>query len=399
MTSLIERLRQRGANNDTKRVASDCIDLTQDCNDHDETRNKKKACHELLFEIATHNTNDLLRRYMNGDIPAIRSFLYRKRPSVMCFQEVWIPCGYRGSYPAGIADHGALPKKIRAAKWPNETKQFDELHQASYPSGEDLVQLLVGDDYRPIVSLSASRRQGSIVAVRRDISQPSYVVFNYVDAETCAQDKFGCCIPAGPIPYNKKYKEGHHPEGRIVVLGFALFDLVCTYTVWSGVTNPSKREEWDRQMYLFVTRAKIRGRNIVWIGDLNIAPTPVDVSHPSEMMDIPGFTPPERQRFHTIERDGDLCDAFRACHPRPLSDSTIIIENNGDIDQAHYTWRNVSASHPQARGMRLDHALVTKSLLPLVKGCEIIGTANMSEFFGSDHCPLVLSLAAGAMQP
>ena len=397
---MIESLRQRGANNDTKRVASDCIiDLTQDCSDEDEImRNPKKACHEL-FEIATYNTNDLLRRYINGDVPAIRNFLYRNRPSVMCFQEVWIPCAYRGSYPAGIADHGALPKKIRAAKWPNETKQFDELHQALYPSGEDLVQLLVGEDYRSIVSLSPSRRQGSIVAVRRDsIYQPSYIVFNYVDAEICAQDTFGCSIPAGPNPYTKKYKEGHHPEGRIIILGFALFDLICTYTVWSGVTNPSKREEWDRQMYLFVTRARKRGRHIVWIGDLNIAPTPADVSHPLEMIDIPGFTPPECQRFHTIEQDGDLRDAYRACHPCPVSNARMI-ENNGDIDQAHYTWRNMSASHPQARGMRLDHALVSKSLLPLVRSCEIIGTANMSDFFGSDHCPLVLSLDTGARKP
>ena len=45
--------------------------------------------------------------------------------------------------------------------------------------------------------------------------------------------------------------------------------------------------------------------------------------------------------------------------------------------------------------MRLDHCFVSRELMGHVISCEIEGDADMNGFFGSDHCPVVLSMKAG----
>ena len=69
-------------------------------------------------------------------------------------------------------------------------------------------------------------------------------------------------------------------------------------------------------MQLFVSNAHTDGRPVVFVGDLNVAHTPADISHPAFFLSQfvqpgnlgdsgqPGFTPNERKRFDDILREG-----------------------------------------------------------------------------------------------
>ena len=71
-------------------------------------------------------------------------------------------------------------------------------------------------------------------------------------------------------------------------------------------------------MQLFVSRAYARGQALVSVGDLNVAHTPADISHPAFFISQfvqpgnpgdsgqPGFTPNERRRFDDILREGTV---------------------------------------------------------------------------------------------
>ena len=70
------------------------------------------------------------------------------------------------------------------------------------------------------------------------------------------------------------------------------------------------------QVQLFVSRAHAEGWELIFVGDLNVAHTPADISHPAFFLSQfvqpgnpcdsgqPGFTPNERRRFDDILQAG-----------------------------------------------------------------------------------------------
>lgn len=71
-------------------------------------------------------------------------------------------------------------------------------------------------------------------------------------------------------------------------------------------------------MQLFVSRVHAEGWELIWIGDLNVAHTPADITHPAFFLSQfvqpgnpgdsgqPGFTPNERRRFDDILQAGTV---------------------------------------------------------------------------------------------
>jgi exonuclease III len=116
------------------------------------------------------------------------------------------------------------------------------------------------------------------------------------------------------------------------------------------------------------------------------------------MTSLSGFTLAERERFQRIVRAGDLVDAWRYKHPPWHGGSSSILDDNTmgphkNILTASYSWRNAPGSHPEAIAMRLDHAFLTRSLLPYIIRCDLASSGEtLDGFYGSDHCPLVLTL-------
>ena len=104
----------------------------------------------------------------------------------------------------------------------------------------------------------------------------------------------------------------------------------------------------------------------------------------------PGFTLVERRRFNEILVAGGLADAFRHLHPTKKAWTYM-----------GHPGSNVPGKY-RGRGMRIDHFVVSRALLPRVISVEIPSSELSLQqqtqrvgFLGSDHAPILLRLAQG----
>ena len=85
------------------------------------------------------------------------------------------------------------------------------------------------------------------------------------------------------------------------------------------------------------------GRAAVWLGDLNVAPEPIDVYHPEKRVNDPDFHIDARNAFKAAAAWG-FTDVFRQLHP----------------DRVQYTyWDYFRRAFERNWGWRIDHILAT----------------------------------------
>ncbi|PRW45261.1 apurinic endonuclease-redox [Chlorella sorokiniana] len=167
----------------------------------------------------------------------------------------------------------------------------------------------------------------------------------------------------------------HDGEGRVVTAEFDQFFLVNTYVPNSG--EGLKRldyrvQQWDKEFAAYLQGLQQR-KPVVLTGDLNVAPTDIDIHNPKGNLKSAGFTPEERASFADNLLAGcGLVDTFRAQHPEA-------------VGYTYWSYRfNARANN---RGWRLDHFLVSQALHERVHDCYLLPGV-----MGSDHCPLGLVL-------
>jgi exodeoxyribonuclease III len=111
-------------------------------------------------------------------------------------------------------------------------------------------------------------------------------------------------------------------------------------------------------------------------GDLNIAPSDLDVYDPAAFAGSTHVTPQERGRLQQI-LDAGLVDAYRRLHP----------------DSVQYTWWDYRAGNfHRGLGLRIDLALVSADMAPRLRCCGIDRNYRKGSK-PSDHAPLLLELA------
>lgn len=163
----------------------------------------------------------------------------------------------------------------------------------------------------------------------------------------------------------------------------------------------ARRKAWDDRVLQFLKEKNDKQIPVMWIGDLNVAPLDVDLSHPKhykkqtggrngkrganeipiapENVGQPGCTPAERKRFNQILHESDMVDAYRSLV--------------GPEHCSGFTWRGTTTGIHAGRGMRIDHCIVSKTLLPNVDQVLITGHGtDRNGFLGSDHCPVVVEM-------
>ena len=115
---------------------------------------------------------------------------------------------------------------------------------------------------------------------------------------------------------------------------------------------------------------------LVMGGDLNVAPSDLDVWDPQACHGGTHVSAPEREAFANLRRWG-LVDAYRLHHP----------------EAGRYTWWDYRAGHfHKNRGMRIDHLLVSRPLETRTLWAEIDREARKGKPTPSDHAPLVIDL-------
>lgn len=137
--------------------------------------------------------------------------------------------------------------------------------------------------------------------------------------------------------------------------------------------------EWYADKLAFLAAAarrveQLRGAPLVVAGDMNVAPTDLDVYDPAAFVGSTHVSAPERAALSALADAGGLHDAYRHLHP----------------DEQQFTWWDYRAGHfHKGLGLRIDVALLSADLAGRVTRCGIERPYRKGTK-PSDHAPLVV---------
>jgi len=131
---------------------------------------------------------------------------------------------------------------------------------------------------------------------------------------------------------------------------------------------------WFERMHAFFERFYSPDESLIWVGDLNVAPEPIDIHDPKGNKDHVDFHPLAREALARVKEWG-FVDVFRSHHPD---------------EPDHYTYWDYRARNPVERkkGWRVDHVYATQCLADRSTGSWIDTDARQVER-PSDHTFLV----------
>lgn len=161
-------------------------------------------------------------------------------------------------------------------------------------------------------------------------------------------------------------------EGRVITLELKEIFFVNVY-----VPNSHNLEWLERRMtWEDSFRNYLRGldviKPVIVCGDFNVAHEPIDLKNPSSNHHSAGFSNEERGKFTELLNAG-FVDIFRRRNPT--------------LTGAYTWWSYLRKARLTNAGWRIDYFLISERLT------ERVDTATIeNEIFGSDHCPVTLTL-------
>lgn len=183
-----------------------------------------------------------------------------------------------------------------------------------------------------------------------------------------------------------KYKAKKRPEsmsfaeeeGRVLALDFGTFNLVTVYTP-NGQEYDTERfkfriNEWDNNFRQWIN--SFSNKTII-CGDFNVAHTNLDLHKRwSNLLDsniIVGATDEERNNFNCLIEDGWI-DIFRKLNPHAIAFT--------------YWDQRIPVYRKRNLGWRIDYFLIKTETEGFIHKTKVL-----PHIFGSDHCPVSLSIS------
>lgn len=205
-----------------------------------------------------------------------------------------------------------------------------------------------------------------------DLQFPGYTSYwNYAEKKGYS----GTAIYTRHTPLAVTYGIGideHDHEGRVITLEMDDFYLVTCYTPNSqdGLRRLDYRMKWEADFLDYIKKLD-ENKPVILCGDLNVAHQEIDLKNPKTNRRNAGFTDEERERM-TIMLANGFADTFRTLHP----------------DDVTYSWWSYRFhAREKNAGWRIDYFIVSERMMSRVSGATI-----HTEVFGSDHCPVELTI-------
>lgn len=113
--------------------------------------------------------------------------------------------------------------------------------------------------------------------------------------------------------------------------------------------------DWFRRVHEYFEEHLDRQKPSIWLGDLNVAPEPIDVYHPDRRVNDVDFHIDARNAYKETTGWGFI-DVFRKLHP----------------DRVQYTyWDYFRNAFENNWGWRIDHILATAPLAAVCRECDV----------------------------
>ncbi|MDX1616194.1 MAG: exodeoxyribonuclease III [Candidatus Promineifilaceae bacterium] len=163
-------------------------------------------------------------------------------------------------------------------------------------------------------------------------------------------------------------------EGRTIVAEYDQFVLLAAYFPNGGRDHSRVpyKIAYKRDFLAACEGWRASGKGVIFCGDVNTAHRPIDLARPRQNRDRTGFLPQERAWIDEVLAHGYM-DTFRALHPEEAG--------------AYTWWTYIGGARERNVGWRLDYFFVSPELRARVAAAEI-----HSDVYGSDHCPVSLTL-------
>lgn len=167
--------------------------------------------------------------------------------------------------------------------------------------------------------------------------------------------------------------EEHDHEGRIITLEMETFYLITVYTPNSqdGLRRLEYRMKWEDDFLAYI-RQLDKKKPVIICGDLNVAHEEIDLKNPKTNRKNAGFTDEERNKM-TVMLENGFTDTFRYFYP--------------EQKEIYSWWSYRFKAREKNAGWRIDYFIVSDRLRERLEGAKI-----HTEIFGSDHCPVELTL-------
>ncbi len=163
-------------------------------------------------------------------------------------------------------------------------------------------------------------------------------------------------------------------EGRTLVAYFKDFVLINCYFP-NGGSGPDRLKyklEFYDYFLKFCDKLRKEKYKIIFCGDINTAHTEIDLARPKANEENTGFLPIERAWIDKVISRGYV-DVFRSLNPGK---------------KAVYTyWDMKTGARARNVGWRIDYFFASSDIMQKIKK-----TSMITDYMGSDHCPIVLEL-------
>ncbi len=168
--------------------------------------------------------------------------------------------------------------------------------------------------------------------------------------------------------------EEHDREGRVITLEFGSFYLVTVYAPNSQneLARLDYRMRWEDDFLAYLGGLE-KKKPVIFCGDLNVAHQEIDLKNPKTNRRNAGFTDEERAKFTALTENGFI-DTYRYFYP--------------DTEGVYSWWSYRFRAREKNAGWRIDYFCVSEELRDSLQGAKI-----HTEVFGSDHCPVELTLS------
>ena len=190
----------------------------------------------------------------------------------------------------------------------------------------------------------------------------------------------GVAVYTKKKPEKAEYKLGLKrldKEGRILKLYFSKFTLINLYLPHGGRQKENLGYKLETYKYLLNylkkdgNPAKKRGadKNVILIGDFNVAHQEIDLARPKNNQNNIMFTPEERKQIDNIIKLGFI-DTFRKFNQK----------------SGNYTWwPYFNNCRERNLGWRIDYCFISKKI-------KLENAFILKNIPNSDHCPIGINM-------
>lgn len=168
-------------------------------------------------------------------------------------------------------------------------------------------------------------------------------------------------------------KEELDNEGRMITLEFENYYFITVYVpnAQEGLKRIEHRMLWEDAFRKKVSELN-KIKPVIFCGDLNVAHKEIDLKNPKTNHKNPGFSDEERGKFTEL-LDAGFVDSFRFFNP--------------DVTGAYSWWSYRFSAREKNAGWRIDYFCVSDSIKN-----KLLNASIHSEIYGSDHCPVELTI-------